>query len=193
MASAALESSDGLGELRSRLAELDSPEGIVGLLRRYTGKGEDPIRHLRAEGGTLSRPELIAAHHTEPFHREILHTLVGRPDCPRELLLVGLDSLRLLSHDGDVQDWLARALDRGVVTPEDVVRVGNPARDALDVLGRLRRRDSTTWHPPVRLLAQLFRVHLGADPQAWTVALHLFADFTGTVPELLATAGAVAR
>ncbi|MGW1992091.1 hypothetical protein [Embleya sp. NPDC001921] len=193
IASAALESSDGLDELRSRLAGLDSPEAIVALLRRYTGKGEEPIRHLRAEGGTLSWPELSAAHRTEPFHRDILYTLVGQPDCPRALLLVGLASLRLLSPDGDVQDWLARALDRGVITPEDVVRVGNPARDALDVLGRRRRRDSTTWRPPVRFLARLLRGHLGSDPQAWTVALHLFADFTGTVPELLATAGAVAR
>lgn len=52
------------------------------------------------------------------------------------------------------------------------------------------------WRRPdprvLRRLAELVDVHLGGNPAAWTVALRLLEDgFAGTLPELLATAGAV--
>jgi hypothetical protein len=43
-----------------------------------------------------------------------------------------------------------------------------------------------------RTLTELARTHLGGDdPDAWALVLHLMPDFEGTLPELLASAGAV--
>jgi hypothetical protein len=45
----------------------------------------------------------------------------------------------------------------------------------------------------LRRLAELVHRHLGGRPEAWMVALRLLQEgFVGTLPELLATAGAVA-
>ncbi|MGO4421672.1 hypothetical protein AB4Z54_23950, partial [Streptomyces sp. MCAF7] len=37
----------------------------------------------------------------------------------------------------------------------------------------------------------LIAAHLGKDPEGWAVAMRLMPEFTGTLPELLATTAAV--
>ncbi|KIZ18366.1 hypothetical protein [Streptomyces natalensis] len=43
------------------------------------------------------------------------------------------------------------------------------------------------------LITALTDEHLGGDVEAWAVCLQLLPTFAGTLPELISTAGAVAR
>ncbi|WTW95936.1 hypothetical protein OG216_22270 [Streptomycetaceae bacterium NBC_01309] len=82
--------------------------------------------------------------------------------------------------------WSARCLEAGVVTPEDVFTLGRPARSVLRLVGAY----------PYELGALRGRLadetaRLAADrPDTWAVAAALLGEFTGTLPELLATVAA---
>ncbi|MDH6137877.1 hypothetical protein P3T37_007312 [Kitasatospora sp. MAA4] len=190
----ALAGPDGLAVLRARLTAEEDPDRVVAMLRkRAASTVTDQVRYLAAEGTALPWPELTRAHEAEPLAPELLAGLAAQPDCPYVLMLAALRVQRLWSHSTGLE-WLPAALDSGRLTTADVLREAFPAPAVLEYLAAHdahRRREVTRWRPPVREARQLVREHLGDDPEAWSVALQLLPDFTGSLPELLATAEAI--
>ncbi|MFI0819429.1 hypothetical protein ACH4TX_25155 [Streptomyces sp. NPDC021098] len=93
-------------------------------------------------------------------------------------------------------DWLDKATDLGTLTPLDVLHEARPAGDAAAYLAYRHHRTRESGPDPAALAAnrkavELTAAHLGADPEAWALALRLLPDFTGTFPELLTTAAAI--
>ncbi|WP_035791960.1 hypothetical protein [Kitasatospora mediocidica] len=190
----ALSAPDGLAVLRARLAAEEEPERLVALLRRKAVAAvADLVRYLAAEGTALPWPELTRAHQEEPLGAELLAGLAARPDCPRVLLLAALRT-ELTWPRSIGLTWLPAALDAGRLTTADVLREAYPAPAVLEYLAAAdlgRHRQVTRWRPPVREATRLLDEHLGTDPEAFAVALQLLPDFTGSLPELLATTAAV--
>ncbi|MGW2635112.1 hypothetical protein ACWC2K_38260 [Streptomyces chattanoogensis] len=189
----ALDGPDGLDVLRRRLAAEESPEQVIAYLREQTRTHGAGVHWIVSEGGTLPWAELRRAHATDPFTDELLWALTREPDCPRAMLL---DALREkpLDRQGYTAESVGRALDRGALTPDDVLRLAHPAQQAFDFLtgtGSWRRITTQAWARPCALAAKLTAEHLGADVEAWATVLRLMPEFHGTLPELLATAGAV--
>jgi hypothetical protein len=93
--------------------------------------------------------------------------------------------------------WLEKALETGQVTHADVLRDAFPARACVAFLASALRpapegEGGTEDRDEIRrAVDELTRQHLGDAPDSWALALHLTADFEGTLPELLAATGAV--
>ncbi|MFI1096412.1 hypothetical protein [Streptomyces sp. NPDC020917] len=125
-----------------------------------------------------------AADRERPLPGYARWALAIRIDCPKEVrerLGAGHPSF---AH---------RMRQAGIVDDPDVyVRGWGPARQVLSVL------DAGRWAFPERVaqaldgLRPLVRERLGGSTEAWAVAAQLLPTFTGTVPELVATAGAIA-
>ncbi|MFI6921391.1 hypothetical protein ACIBIZ_15675 [Nonomuraea spiralis] len=130
-----------------------------------------------------------------------VRALLGRDgDIPLRPFVVdetGSGTRRSLRTPGVRAHWDAEALYgqltatalrwHGELTADEVLSMVTP--DAV-----LAPRPGVLPDPRVlRRLAELVHRHLGNRPEAWMVALRLLQDgFVGTLPELLATAGAVA-
>ncbi|MEU8135936.1 hypothetical protein [Streptodolium elevatio] len=82
--------------------------------------------------------------------------------------------------------WSARCLESGAVTAEDVFALGRPARSVLRLIGaypyELGKLRGHLADEAARLTAD--------RPDTWAVAAALLGEFTGTLPELLATVAA---
>ncbi|MEU9116577.1 hypothetical protein AB0D04_33735 [Streptomyces sp. NPDC048483] len=190
----ALDGPDGLDVLRRRLAAEENPERVIASLRQQTRVYGAGVHWIVSEGGTLPWAELRRAHAADPFPDEPLWVLTREPDCPHAMLLEALREGPLV-RQGHTADSVVRALDRGTLTPDDVLRHARPAQQAFDFLtgtGSWRRITAPAWAQPCTLAAELTAAHLGADVEAWAIALHMMPEFHGTIPELLATSGAVA-
>ncbi|MGC0419908.1 hypothetical protein [Embleya sp. AB8] len=187
----ALARPDGLAELRARLAEWELPERVVDLLR---GGEPERVDDLLGDGGTLPWPALIDAHRRTALPARLHARLAEVPDCPHELL-IALLAEGLAEPDGDDERWwLHEALVRGRLSGADVLRHARPAPVVLSVLAGLDGRTlPERWASgaPRAEAHTLVEEFLGDDAAAWIVALGLFPDFTGTIPELLATARAM--
>ncbi|MEV0373978.1 hypothetical protein AB0I10_29940 [Streptomyces sp. NPDC050636] len=192
----ALDAPGGLNDLRERLATEEDPVRVVAFLRNVRNPDEpaayaERIRRMVSEGTKFPWDELIRAHAENPLPAYLLLALVEESDCPRYLLRACLSDalLRLTNY----QWWIRRALRRGPLTPEDLLQCAHPAASvAAYPSNPYVRLDKGAWsqaHAEVRKLA---REHLGSNVEAWAVALRLLPEFHGTVPELIATAGAVA-
>ncbi|OPC78776.1 hypothetical protein B4N89_32005 [Embleya scabrispora] len=185
---------DGRAVLGARLADFEVPEHIVEFLCSG-GDSEQPDRvdGILDDGGTIPWPELIRAHRTTPLPAALHARLAELPDCPNELL-IALLAEGLPRSNRDDRPWLHTALVAGRLTGADVMEHARPAAVALSILaGTDGRTSPARWAsgaPRARayLLADRY---LGTNVEAWIVALRLFPDFTGTIPELLATADAV--
>ncbi|GCE02415.1 hypothetical protein [Embleya hyalina] len=185
---------DGRTLLDARLAEAEVPERIV----EFLCGGDDSERPDRVDGilddgGTIPWPELIRVHRSGSLPAALPARLAELPDCPHELL-IALLAEGLPPSGRDDRPWLHTALVAGRLTGADVLDHARPAAVALSILaGTDGRTSPDRWAsgaPRARAYLLADR-HLGADVEAWIVALRLFPDFTGTIPELLATAGAV--
>lgn len=103
-------------------------------------------------------------------------------------------------HEGR-SPWLEKAFETDRVTLADVLRDAFPAGACVAFLGSVLRpapedEDGTEGgtldtHEVRRAVDELVGQHLGDAPDSWAMALHLTADFEGTLPELLATAAAI--
>lgn len=109
--------------------------------------------------------------------------LALRPDCPAAL------RERCASHPR----YAHRMRTAGIVAgPGTLAGTQRPALAALSLLATGR------WAFPSRMLdaeaalRPLVRESLGANAEAWAVLAQLLPTFTGTVPELVVTAGAIA-
>ncbi|GAB2591088.1 hypothetical protein GCM10027168_25480 [Streptomyces capparidis] len=189
----------------ARLRELVKDAGSTRqLARRIRQSGGDPVERLLAEGYELDWAELLAEHQRSPLTQDRLAELARMDGCPW-LLREGVARMtraeqralgRLergepaakvlgsvaLSAPGDGVPWVAPAVRRGLLDPGDLLRHGRPARFALGPAlagpsGEQARRE----------LAALIHEHLSGRPDAWTLALRLYPQFSGTAPELLRT------
>ncbi|GCD96736.1 hypothetical protein [Embleya hyalina] len=194
LARAALDDVDGPAILHARLAEVTTPAAIVTALRGPAHAADLVL----AECGPPPWDTLIETLTRDPWPDQVRDAVVAHPDCPRELLLAGLAFAP--EQPQHVRAWVWAALDRGALTVEDVVRTCRPARVAFDLLAGSaiieapadRRPALDPWRLPDELRPRRLRARLGTDPEAWTVAVRLLPDFSGTLLELLDTAVAMA-
>ncbi len=116
----------------------------------------------------------------------------SRPPTVSEML----KKLPLPVHDGKNR-WLTSAYEAGHLTLSEILQDAFPAKACAAFLGRSlgpapESRPVTEDIRQTRLaVAELARRHLGDDPEAWALTLSLIPGFEGTLPQLLATAGAV--
>ncbi|MFF4950238.1 hypothetical protein [Streptomyces chattanoogensis] len=190
----ALDAPEGLKGLRERLAAEEDPARVVALLRNVRNTDEpavyaDRIRRIVAEGTELPWDGLIRAHAEDPLPTALLRALVDMYDCPRSLLLACLAEGHLTSDEW----WVGSALGRGSLPSGDLVQCAHPASAVVAYpSNRYVRLDARVWTQALAEARKLAREHLGSNVEAWAVALRLLPEFHGTVPELIATAGAVA-
>ncbi|MYT32605.1 MULTISPECIES: hypothetical protein [unclassified Streptomyces] len=196
-----LASPHGLAELRSQLAEAESPAALLAYLTEPAGRPRERLQQLRGEGVMPPWQALGAARDAGTLPDELLDALVELPDCPRALLLAALEKTPVCGAD-----WIRAALVGGRLTHTDVLMHAAPARAALHTLqqypderpGAAPHEDAShgderhdAGPQPVCVQAELLtREHLGTDIDAWGRCLQLLPTFVGTLPELLATANA---
>lgn len=190
---AALAQPDGIDRLRARMAADDAPEEFLKRLRKKSGYAFERLRKLVGEGRDVPWDAAVAAADADTLDRDVVDALVDRSELPPEFAYA---ALRWGARNGDLRsaDWRERLLFRGL-TPEDLLRhAPQPARYLTAVAFDRRRHNARRrqWAEPCETARALVDEHLGTNPDAWTVALHLLPDFTGTLPELLATARAAA-
>ncbi|REK90261.1 hypothetical protein DY245_10850 [Streptomyces inhibens] len=190
----ALDAPDGLARLRARLAAEEDPAKLVAFLNKTPAydAGQQPHK-LTGDGIVLPWAALREAYRSGELTRGLPEALAERADCPRELLL------EFLAHTPEDSHYhhscIQPALDRGALTPEDLLTRSAPARTALSHL--IRALDSPGRQEDRQQLrayaAALTDEHLGTDVEAWTVCLRLLPTFAGSLTELVATAGAIVR
>ncbi|MER6998155.1 hypothetical protein [Streptomyces sp. NPDC000410] len=109
--------------------------------------------------------------------------LALRPDCPAAL------RERFSGH----RSYEHRMRTGGIVDgPGTYVREWRPARHVLAVLDVGRWAFPTRFPEAEEVLRPMVRGSLGGDIEAWAVLAQLLPTFTGTVPELIVTARAIA-
>ncbi|MEU9116202.1 hypothetical protein AB0D04_31675 [Streptomyces sp. NPDC048483] len=183
-----LDAPDGLDRMRARLAEDEEPARLMTFLTKSADPGQQ-LHKLSSEGIPLPWAELTAAYRAGSPPKGLAESLAGRPDCPREMLLA---ELRATSTYYTGPPWFAAALQHGGLTAEDLAAHCAPAKVAWELLPRaISSTDPQTDHQAV--LTALTDKHLGSDVEAWAVCLQLLPTFTGTLTELISTAGAVAQ
>ncbi|UGQ10363.1 hypothetical protein LO772_26385 [Yinghuangia sp. ASG 101] len=188
-----LDAPDGLERLRAASAAADEPRRVVAYLERKTADAESRLRRARQEGMPLPWPELTAAARDARLPADMIMALFHEPGCPREFGLAALEAHVAL--DGLVVrhtvEWRHVLLDEGVLTPEDMLRhVTRPSRFLPMLVRGPRGRRTDEVAEPCGEARALTAGLLGDDTDAWAVAIRMFADFAGTLPELLATARA---
>lgn len=159
-----------------------APGDVIARLR--SGRGKDPRYVL--DGVVVTDWDLITAEHRRaPFPDVIGAGLVARPDCPAHAALA-LVTAHSTSRRGHGTATLAAALQRGVVTPHQVLHEATPAWSAVRTLERY----ATTygkWLHPIRLLFHESAALLpGDDADAWQRLVTVGPYFPGTFPELCA-------
>ncbi|GCD96017.1 hypothetical protein [Embleya hyalina] len=177
----------GLASVREILAAARTPDAAAGYILR-AGRSDERLEHFEAEYGiTVPWDLLIAADDRQPLSEDLSAALATHPDCPRRLLTAYLARIDfpLGVHE---PDWLPSALDDGRLVPADLLTLAAPAGNALAHLGGT---DLPFTEDLTRLVAET-----DFDParaEHWTVAIRLFPEFTGTLPELLATTASALR
>ncbi|MFC7329899.1 hypothetical protein [Marinactinospora rubrisoli] len=194
---AALDDPDPVATLRRHLAAEEDPERVVSGLLDERAHTAERLKKILSEGGALPWPELERAHAAKPFPPSLLLELAKERDCPRSLLLDLLRTPPPVSRGYRHQHglrWLTEVLDRGLLTPTDVLERCPEPRRILGYLNDLATGNDDRPRVRARFGAEIrrsARAHLGADPEAWAVAVRLFPEFTGTLPELLRTAAVI--
>ncbi|MGY0056464.1 hypothetical protein ACWY4P_07880 [Streptomyces sp. LZ34] len=187
----------------------DQLTGALERLTEETGPGL-PWEELTAEHGREPLPDALlvelATHGEFPEelradcraaevrleHRDHPHRLTG----PRPTALDLLRHHQLPPYTYGHQNWLKMALSYGHLTLSDILHEARPAAVAATFLAN-RHEESGDGGRDEQLsrvrqeTMDLITAHLGKDPEAWAVAMRLMPEFTGTLPELLATTAAV--
>ncbi|MFI8182594.1 hypothetical protein ACIF70_19060 [Actinacidiphila glaucinigra] len=163
------------------LALPSGPEALTAVLRAVTGMSQGRAAALLV--GREDWAAVAGADREQPLPGYARWALAIRPDCPPALR----------TQFGTHRKFTNRLRDAGVVDGPAVYATGTrPARDVLRVLAMGH------WAFPLRLaeaaeaLRPLVRAELGGNTEAWAVLTQLLPTFTGTLPELATTAGAIA-
>lgn len=157
------------------------PEELTAALRAVTGMSQGRAAALLV--GRNDWAVVAGADREQPLPGYARWALAIRPDCPPALR----------TQFGTHRKFTNRLRDAGVVDgPAEFATGSRPAREVLRVLAMGR------WAFPLRLaeaaaaLRPLVRSELGGNTEAWAVLVQLLPTFTGTLPELVTTAGAIA-
>ncbi|MFD8379303.1 hypothetical protein ACFV2X_12330 [Streptomyces sp. NPDC059679] len=170
-----------------------------------------PWPELLAEHGRdpLPDPLLVELAKRDDFPEELrpdwrlAEMRQGHPAHPHRLTGPRPTALELLRHHQlpayIQQDWLNTAVSYEQLTLSEILHEARPARVAATYLAKYA--SNRPQESPDGMDEQLCRVrqeavdliaaHLGKDPEGWAVAMRLMPEFTGTLPELLATTAAV--
>ncbi|MFI6582636.1 hypothetical protein [Embleya sp. NPDC050493] len=88
--------------------------------------------------------------------------------------------------------WFGNALADEVLSVGEFVELGHPEARLPEAPADLSGVFPDGHAEASAMIAEHARATIAGDPQAWAVAVMLLPEFSGTVPELLATAAAVA-
>lgn len=190
---AALDAPDGLERIRARLAAVEAPDAVVAFLGKRSRDARDRLRGAVQEGLRMPWPELAAALPDGRLPADMVVALLELPDCTTEFARVALRDQQALDAlpSGRGGDWRRTLLADGVLSPGELLRTAScPDRLIHRIAVDPRGSRQLLVDEPCEDARALVGEHLGDDAEAWTVALRLFAGFTGTFPELLATARA---
>ncbi|GAA2213761.1 hypothetical protein GCM10009850_092240 [Nonomuraea monospora] len=192
-----------LAELQARVAEGLSARGQIAMWR-----GRKDRAAMVKETHRWHWAELLAEHRREPFHSDLVGLLPRLPDCPDEFrreartvllswegkpyrqLMAGVPAAEVLAEsdadhlDSMGREWLPQAIRRGRVTWAEALEHARPARAVLHQIGEDEQGRAA--------LALLMDGTLRGSADAWLLAVSMVPDFTGTVAELLRTAGLAA-
>ncbi|TYB50616.1 hypothetical protein FXF51_55560 [Nonomuraea sp. PA05] len=192
-----------LAELEARVAEGTSARGQAAMWR-----GRRDRAAMVKETHRWHWAELLEEHRREPFHSDLVGLLPRLPDCPDEFrreartvllswegkpyrqLMAGVPAAEVLAEsdadhlDSMGREWLLQAIRRGRVTWAQALEHARPARAVLQQLGEDEQGRAA--------LAVLMDGTLKGGADAWLLAVSMVPDFTGTVAELLRTAGLAA-
>ncbi|MCF2528111.1 hypothetical protein [Yinghuangia soli] len=185
-----------LGELRARVAVEDSPDKVVAYLAKKASDADDHLRRLLQEGAELPWPQLVEAVQADRLSAQMLANLIEQKDSPREFVIAGLHAQAKLDKQRQprYRDWREHVLRRGVISPADLLELSVRPSGVLATVARDRRfTGQFTREEPCAEGRALVAEYLGDDVEAWTVAIRLADDFSGTTRELLATAKAMAQ
>ncbi|MCX4820630.1 hypothetical protein OG883_12060 [Streptomyces sp. NBC_01142] len=157
------------------------PHGVIGGLRLVTS-----MRRGRSAAAAVTRDdwaEVAAADLEQPLPGFARWALAIRVDCP----------VSLRERWSDHPSFAHRMRQAKVVDgPRTYVESWRPALDVLSVLA------AGHWAFPARMpeaeavLRPLVRGSLAGNPETWAVLAQLLPTFSGTAPELIVTAGAIA-
>ncbi|MFU8853349.1 hypothetical protein ACNAW0_20520 [Micromonospora sp. SL1-18] len=174
------------------VAEWSGPERWISRLREVPLLGGGGFEaKLDAERHTVDWSLLLEEHQRSAFPQEVVKYLEKLPGYPLRQRSGGS-----WADNGD-DHWrdLGAALAAGETTLDNIVATAQPAREVLWVaaLGYPDRAAEQPgwWQRPDNPLPWLCADLLGAELDAWQVAVTLLDDFPGTLPELLGTAAAV--
>ncbi|OXM62709.1 hypothetical protein [Amycolatopsis vastitatis] len=158
-----------------------SPHGLIGGLREAR-----TMRSARTAARAVSKPDWAAvaeADRVEPLPGFTRWALAERIDCPP----------RLRAQFGSHAKFTNRLRNAGIVEPREYIEHSRPPRDVLAVLSVGTQLFPHRVGEAAASLAPAVRAELGANLDAWAVLAQLLPTFAGTVPELVATCGAIAR
>jgi hypothetical protein len=191
---AALDAPDGAGlaRLRDRLAAEEAPQRLVAQLAKARRDPAALIRRFEQEGVQLPWPELLEAAKDDRLPLPVIAALAEHAGCPRDFALETLAAhARAGEQNRTSVKWREQLLRRSTMTPADLLRQGTRPADYLPLVARRwGGQDASAVEEPCAEARELTTAYLGDDLEAWTVAVRLFPEFAGTLPELLATARA---
>ncbi|MFI6099894.1 hypothetical protein ACIA8G_30435 [Lentzea sp. NPDC051213] len=157
-----------------------SERGVIGGLREARTMGS-----ARMAVEAVSRrdwSDVAEADRAEPLPGYVRWALTVRIDCPPEVR----------AQFGSHPKFTHRLRTAGIVELREYVERG---RRPQNVLGLFQFGAPLFPHrvaEAAALLTPLVRTEIGANPDAWAVLAQLLPTFSGTVPELVSTSGAIA-
>lgn len=152
--------------------------------------------------------ELLAEHRREPFHNDIIGLLLRLPDSPEAFrregetvlltfeatqyrqLMSGIPPEKVLAEcelGPYAFDWLIPSMKCGRVTWAQALEHAFPADNVLRLLGQ-HGQDGGGYET----LTALMHDTIKDSPDAWLLAVGMLPGFTGSVADLLRTAGVAA-
>ena len=174
--------------------DLPEPLPVERLLLQLRIAGEDrqlgrarqlagAVRRDRPTGGEPGDWDAVArADREDPLPGYARWALACRLTCPPALR----------EQFGSHPKFTHRLRQAGVLVDALGYAEQRPAKEALLVLGALSGSGSAEGARIRERLTPSVREHLGGHAEAWAVLAQLLPTFSGTLPELIATAGAVA-
>lgn len=160
---------------------LPSQTAVQALRRSWT------MAWARSAATRISRddwPWVAVEDSVEPLPGYARWALSTRIDCPPGLR----------AQFGSHPKFRHRVRTAGIVSgPREYVEQWRPARSVLEVLEIGRSAFPDRAEQAAEVLRPLVGRELADRPEAWAVLAQLLPSFTGTLPELVATSGAVAH
>ncbi len=129
-------------------------------------------------------PEIAEADRAQALPGYARWALTVRIDCPNELR----------AQFGSHPKFAHRLREAGIIDgPREYVQGWKSAQSVLHVLELGPRLFPKRMAEATDVLAPMVRRELGANVEAWAVLAQLLPTFSGTVPELVRTCGAIAN